>query len=43
MTVQERIIAIRLSEKINRQPAFANSIGVTASNGKKTAQNNKKR
>ena len=30
MTVRERIIAIRLSEKINKNPEFSEYIGVSA-------------
>ena len=30
MTVRERIIAIRLSEKINKNPEFSEHIGVSA-------------
>lgn len=42
MTVKERIMTIRLSEKINRQPEYANNIGLTVSSKKKTTQNSNK-
>lgn len=34
MTPYQRIIAIRLAEKINRNPAYAEKLGITVSNKK---------
>ena len=40
MTVKERILSIRLSERIDRQPEYANRIGVSVET-QKEGQNNR--
>ena len=44
VSVRERIITIRLSEKVNANPAYAEAFGIVAQNGlaepkRQTAQN----
>ena len=43
MTVKNRIAAIRLAERINRNQEYANSIGVSIVNGKAEGTKSKER
>ena len=43
MNPRQRILAVRLIEKLEKNPEYARSIGVEITNNKKEAENNENR